>query len=321
MTISVIGSGKIVGEVLKMLRQELPAIKPVSIFAHRNIERAEALMQEFGIAELYTDFDALLRQDKADVLYIANVNTTHYEFAKKALLAGRHVIVEKPICMTVAETEELIALARQKRLMLVEAVSLLHMPNIEAVRRQLPSLGRIRMIRCDYSQYSSRYDRYLQGIVEQAFDPAFGGGALRDLNVYNINFMTSLFGMPRSAEYKANLGYNGIDTSGMLVMQYPDFQCLCSAAKDCDGVSHALIQGERGMLYIEGPVSVLKGFKVSLRNADGSFQSTEYNENQPKHRLFHEFETFLRIYESGDFESLYPYQDISLNVMKIIESS
>ncbi len=321
MTISVIGSGKIVGEVLAMLRNELPAIKPISIFAHRSIGRAEALMQEYGMAKLYTDYDALLAQDKADVLYIANVNTAHYEFAKKALNAGRHVIVEKPICMTVAETEELISLAREKRLMLVEAVSLLHMPNIEAVRRMLPSLGRIRMVSCDYSQYSSRYDRYLQGIVEQAFDPAFGGGALRDLNVYNINFMVSLFGMPQSAEYQANLGYNGIDTSGMLVMKYPDFQCVCSAAKDCDGMSHGIIQGERGMLYVEGPVSVLKGFNVSRRDVNGQYQTSDYNENQPKHRLFHEFETFLRIYESGDFESLYPYQDISLNVMRIIENA
>lgn len=321
MTLSVIGSGMIVEEVLKMLRAELPNIHVQSIFAHSNICRARQLAYDFKIPQVFTDYEQLLREDQSDFVYIANVNTAHYDFALKALQAERNVILEKPICMTYAETEHLVSIARENNLMLIEAVSLLHMPNMRALKEKVKQMGRIRLVECDYSQYSSRLDRYYLGDVAPAFDPACGGGALRDLNVYNINFVVALFGAPESVEYHPNRGFNGVDTSGILVMHYPDFQCVCSAGKDCYGNPYAQIQGDRGIIRVEGPVSVLKGFSITTRTADSPKElvKCEVNQNFFAHRLAHEFDTIQTLFETRNFEAFRYYQDISLAVMKIID--
>jgi predicted dehydrogenase len=318
MTISIIGSGMIVGEVLAMLSDELPHIKVRSIYAHSNLQRARQLADDFGIERVYCDYDALLREDTADYIYIANVNTAHYAFARKALNAGRNVIVEKPICMTYEETRSLVTIAEEKKLFFIEAVSLLHMPNMTAIREALPSLGKIKLVHCDYSQYSSRYDRYLMGDVAPAFNPDLGGGALRDLNVYNINFVVSLFGRPDSVEYKANRGYNGIDTSGILLMTYPDFQCVCSAAKDSYGKPYASIQGDKGILYVDGAVNTLRHFTVTARDKEGRLLTVEHEHNTFRHRLAHEFEEFRMMLEKRDFQAEERYQNISLEVMRCV---
>ena len=323
MTISVIGSGKIVKEVLGMLREEVPAVVPQSIFAHSDISRARQLAYEYDIPELFTDYDELLRVDQSDFVYIANINTAHYDYALRALEAGRNVIIEKPVCMTLRETETLIRMARERQLMLIEAVSLLHMPNMRALKEKLPDIGRVHLVECDYSQYSSRYDRYLKEDVAPAFDPASGGGALRDLNVYNINFVVALFGSPERVEYHANRGFNGVDTSGILIMHYPDFQCVCSSGKDCYGLPYGQIQGERGIIRVEGPVSVLKSFSLTKRvdEPEPTLVTTDYNLNFFRHRLAHEFDTIRTLFETRNFEALNHYQDISLAVMRIIESA
>jgi scyllo-inositol 2-dehydrogenase (NADP+) len=319
MTISVIGSGKIAGEVLGMLRTELPDIRPLSIFSHSNIERAESLAREYGIPHLYTDYGELLRCDTSDFLYIANVNTAHYAFAMKALEAGRNVIIEKPLCMTGDEAERLVATARAKGLMLIEAVSLLHMPNMKSIGAALPLLGRVRLVECDYSQYSSRYDRYLQGDVAPAFDPQYGGGALRDLNVYNLHFVVSLFGEPCSVDYHPNVGFNGVDTSGILNLHYRDFECVCSAAKDSWGRPYGQIQGEKGILRVEGPVNVLSGYELSVCNEKGQLVTTRHNANTFRHRLAHEFDAIRKMFEHRDYATFKHYQDISLAVMRILQ--
>lgn len=321
MTIGIIGSGMIVAEMLAMLRDELPQIQPNAIYAHSNVDQARQLAEAYGIPNLYTDYDTMLSEDDSDCLYIANVNTAHYEYALAALHAGRSVIIEKPICMTYVQTLQLITLARTKGLFLIEAVSMLHMPNMAQLRRMTASLGHVSIVNCDYSQYSSRYDRYLEGDIAPVFDPKMGGGALHDLNVYNINFVISLFGEPLKIDYKANIGHNGIDTSGILYMQYDGFQCVCSASKDSYGSPRATIQGDRGIIVVDGPVSILSKFKATLRAEDGTLSTTEYAENTFRHRLAHEFAAFEKMLSSGDTKTMEYFQNISLSVMKCIRDA
>src|SRR3712207_7502199 len=86
MEISVIGTGMIAREVLAMLRKEDLGIGVSSIYAHQDKAKADELAGEYGIERVFTDYEALLREDKADFLYIAVVNTAHYPMAREALL-------------------------------------------------------------------------------------------------------------------------------------------------------------------------------------------------------------------------------------------
>src|SRR3712207_745340 len=165
MEISVIGTGMIAREVLAMLRKEQLGIGVSSIYAHQNKAKAEELAHEYGIEKVFTDYDELLCDDTADFLYIALVNTAHYPLARKALLAGRNVIVEKPMAMTAEEVKELMELAHERGCWLFEAMTLVHLPNFDFVLRHLKDIGPVRAVMANYSQLSSRYERYLQGDV------------------------------------------------------------------------------------------------------------------------------------------------------------
>ncbi|MBQ7180543.1 MAG: Gfo/Idh/MocA family oxidoreductase [Bacteroidaceae bacterium] len=291
MKISIAGTGKIVEEVLQMLQREFQGeIEVTGIFARdQSVEHAIDLCMAYAPGGfVYTDYERMLQEAEADFVYIANANHVHYDYARRALMAGRSVIVEKPLTLTRAETEALYDLAIERTLYCLPAFSLLYMPLFEELVKVLPQIGTVRLVECNYSQYSSRYDRYLQGIMTPAFDPSQGGGALMDINIYNLCFTVALFGPPRTVQYQRNLGYNGVDTSGTLLLQYPGFVASLSGAKDCDGPSHGIIQGERGYIRVDGPVSTMRQFTLCLRGQD----SQVFRASEGPHRLSYEFRAF-----------------------------
>lgn len=283
-----------------MLRQERLDIKVNSIYAHSNVERAGQLADTYNIDKVYTDYDELLREDLSDMVYIANVNDQHFPFALKALQASRHVIIEKPICLKAEELDTLIALARDRHLYIFEAMTIRYMPNFIRLKEDVQRLGKIRIVEANYSQYSSRYDQYRQGIVLPAFDPEHAGGALLDLNIYNITQVISLFGPPESKHYYPNRGFNGIDTSGVMIMRYPDFTAVCTASKDADGDSHITIEGERGYIHVKGVTSVCQEYELHLRGE----QPVVVKEERSVHRLAYEFRRFAEIFEHRDYDAM-----------------
>lgn len=314
MKLSIIGTGKIANEVIKALRDEAPDIEISSIFAHSNKNKADEMARQYGIPNVYANYELLLKQDDADFIYIGLVNTAHYEYAKEALLAGRNVILEKPFTSTYQEAVELASIAQERRLWLFEAVTTLHLPNYKHTRGLLKQVWPVHIVRCNYSQYSSRYDRYLKGDVAPAFDPKLGGGALNDLNIYNINTTVGLFGKPVSSQYYANKGFNGVDTSGVLIMQYPGFIAECTAAKDSESPSSVVVQGEKGTIIIPSAPNEMS--RVVLLKNKGSIVSQG---NKYISRLVHEFKDFEQIWESRDYDAMNHYLDISLTVMQVIE--
>ncbi|MDQ0971335.1 putative dehydrogenase [Neobacillus niacini] len=124
-------------------------------------------------------------------VYVASPNSLHFEQAYRALEFGKHVIIEKPITSTIAEIESLINLAEQKNLMLFEAITTIHLPNFHLIKQNIGKLGPLKFIQCNYSQFSSRYNSLLSGQTPNVFNPKFSGGALVDINIYNLHFVMS----------------------------------------------------------------------------------------------------------------------------------
>lgn len=318
MKLGIVGSGGIVKDVLIALKP-INTIEIQAIWVRPHSEsKGQALAQKNNISQVYTDYEAFLKQADIDTAYIALVNSAHYEYAKKALLAGHNVIVEKPFGSNLREVQELVQLAKEKNLFLWEAVSLLHMPNFRKLQELLPKLGPIRMVQANYSQYSSRYDKYLEGTVLPAFDPQLSGGALYDINIYNLNLIIGLFGAPNSLVYQAHKGFNGIDTSGVVLMSYPEFQALAIGAKDSGSPSTCLIQGEKGWLKIETAPNQLEKIACQIR---GENKVREYALNQYPHRLSHEFAAFAAMLANKDFAGRDLYLNISLQVAEAAEKA
>ncbi len=156
----------------------------------------------------------------------------------------KHVLCEKPFTSNYDEAQHLITLAHEKNLFIFDAITSAFLPNVQEIRSHLKEIGEIKIVLMNYSHYSSRYDKFKNGEVLPAFDPNKCGGALMDLNIYNLNLALYLFGEPKQTTYQANM-MNGIDTSGVLSMDYDTFKCVCIAAKDCTAPATVTIQGDK----------------------------------------------------------------------------
>lgn len=257
MKVGIVGNGMIVPIAIEaMLRA---AIEVTSLWC-RNGSKGKPIIEKYHIQNQYTDYQVFLGDDSFDTVYIGLTNTLHYQYAKDAILAGKHVIVEKPFTVSVTEAKELQALALKYGCMLFEAILSRYSQNYEHLREELPKIGNIKLIQANFSKYSSRYDKFRKGIMTPTFDKACGGGALMDLNVYNIHFVVGLFDMPKKVQYYPNLAENSVDTSGILIMVYPNFQAVCTAAKDSSSDPFVIIQGEEGtIVYPERPGYVRYG--------------------------------------------------------------
>ncbi len=313
MKISVIGTGMIATEVITVLKTEAKGIEITSIFSHSNKEKAEALAKMNHIARVYTDYAQLLKEDEADFVYIALVNSAHYDFASKALAADRNVIIEKPFTMTLTEAETLTAMARQRQLYLFEAISPLHTPNFRLVKESLNRIAPVHLVQCNFSQYSSKFERYLQGDIAPAFSPDLGGGALNDLNVYNISVILGLFGRPSSTQYFVNRGHNGIDTSGIMVLTYPTMTATCTGAKDSSSPSFIIIQGEKGWIRIPTTANEFGSVEIMEQG-----KLTSYQRNAYESRLTHEFIDFKDVWERKDYRQMEEWLDRSVEVVRVM---
>lgn len=318
MNLGIAGSGGIVSEALTAL-EPVESVQAKAIWVRPHSQpKGQALAQDYDIPALYTDYEAFLQQADIDTVYIGLVNSAHYEYTRKALLFGKNVIVEKPFASNLREVRELVELAQEKNLFLWEAVSLLHMPNFAKLQELLPQLGTIRMVQANYSQYSSRYDKYLSGTVLPAFDPQLSGGALYDINIYNLNLIVGLFGSPKSVSYHPTKGFNGIDTSGVAILAYDGFQSVAVGAKDSASPSGCLIQGEKGYIQVDAAPNELTRI-VLCHRMDG--RKEEYALNRYSHRLSHEFAHFAAMLADNDLTLRDHYLTISLQVAEVAEKA
>lgn len=365
MKLAFIGTGKIVNDALYAI-EPIENIEKQALFARpHSKEKGLEMIRKYGIKNLYTDYDALLsggrpegtlsdiepsgKAEKADpkdstvscegpsdidTVYIGIVNSLHYSYAKKALMAGKNVILEKPFTGTYAQAKELFDLAHEKDLMIFEAVTILHNPVFTEMQKNIDKLGTVRMALCNYSQYSSRYDNYLAGNIEHSFDKEFFGGALYDINVYNLHYMAGLFGEPSGAVYYPNIGPNGIDTSGTCILQYGGFSAVCKGAKDSDSECFISIQGEKGSMKISGKPNIASSLTTTyidpdrhdlVRDAAGAMvrpvRTETYKAPECHHRMTQEFRDFADIIDDHDTERARVFEEETLRVMKILDGN
>ncbi len=307
MKIGIVGSGNITTEVLPLLEQ-CGWSAAALCGTRRSWETVQRLCAKYNIKTGFYDYAEFLRQKSFDVVYIATPNHLHFEMAKQAMEAGKHVILEKPLTSTYDEAKTLMSLAKKRQAFLFEAISTVYLPNFAKLKEWLPEVGDVKIVSCNFSQYSRRYDRFKQGEILPVFDPKKAGGALMDLNVYNLHYLVGLFGSPKQIQYLPNIE-QGIDTSGILLLTYDTFQAVSVAAKDCSAPCSYVIQGTKGYIMQKTPAN--RCGEIVLRKNDGTEKKFDAS---PAHRLTSEFCAFAKEIESGDREFCYQQLEHSLIV-------
>ena len=314
MKLGILGTGQIVNTLMGII-QKLPFEKVYVLGTEHSRQKVEDMVSTNHLDGAFFNYEELLNSE-IDTVYVALPNFLHYSFAKEAMEHGKHVILEKPITANTSELRELIALAQKYQVMMVEAMNIHYMPAYQKLKAELPAIGRPRIVSMNYSQYSSRYDAFKQGEVLPAFDPKKAGGALMDLNVYNLHALVGLFGKPEQIHYTANVE-RGIDTSGILTLRYPDFSAVCIAAKDCKAPVSCTIQGDTGALCVDQPMNQITAWR-RLTN-DG--HEYAFAVDAPEQRHYHEFVEFIRMFDQKDSEKMKEMLTISLAVSEIMEKA
>ncbi|WP_299323784.1 Gfo/Idh/MocA family oxidoreductase [uncultured Gemella sp.] len=313
MKLGIIGSGMIVKDFLSFAH-ELPEIKLEAIAA-RNIENLKELQSKYNIKNIYTDIDLCLENKEIDTIYVAVPNNLHYEVAKKALEAGKNVICEKPFTLKYDEAVELFEIAEARGLILIEAITNQYQKNYLDIKDNIDNIGEIRLVECNFSQLSSRYEAFKNGVIAPVFDKSKGGGVLGDLNIYNIHFVVGLFGKPNKVHYSPNI-VNDVDTSGILLLEYNNFKVVCIAAKDTFNNSYVNIQGDQGIIKVIGPTNEVPNYSIQTKD-----NLINENKNIHSHRMFAEFKKFVEVINNKDFKFMNDQKEHTLNVMYIYEEA
>lgn len=303
--------------VIDMFWEAYPDLQGVAVSAiccrPQSVQKANQWAKQYGIPAVYTDYARFLQEGDFDFVYNGTVNSRHFIETKQALLAKRNVILEKPFTATAAETDELCALAQQNNVWLFEAITTLHLPAMAFLRQQLPQIGAVHAVQMNFSAYSSRYADYLAGEQNVTFDPAHAGGALYDMNIYNLHLLIALLGAPKAVQYYPNKGWNGIDTSGTAVLQYDGCVATLTAAKDGAGINGMALQAESGQLVVPcDPNACVKSYAiVGGERREGPATM--------RHRMTYEFEAIAAMYQANDTEKMQQLLRHTQLVMQTVE--
>lgn len=259
-----IGTNFVVEWFLEAAKQ-CPELHYISAYSRRK-ETAEAFAHKYGAEGFCTTLEEIADNDKISAVYIASPNSLHFQQARLLLEAGKHVLCEKTITSNRRELEALLALARKNGVTILEAMRPIFDPGFHLIEQTLPKLGKIRRVTFQYGKYSSRYDRFKQGVIENAFNPAFSNGALTDIGVYCIHSLVRLFGMPEHVIARGIFLGNGVDGAGTILASYEGMQAELLYSKISDNRIPSQIQGEEGTLVI---YELPSPFRIELYNRQG----------------------------------------------------
>lgn len=187
--------------------------------ASRTFEKAEAFRQENGIQRAYGTYEGMMSDVEVEAVYIATPNTLHLENAKMCLMAGKHVLCEKPFTINAKQSRMLYALAREKGLFIMEAFWIRFLPVLLKMRELIAEgeIGEVRHVRSDYGFIPA--DSH--SMVKR--DAALGAGALLDIGIYNLGFAHMVMdAAPIHISSTVRRNQYGTDDFSAVLLQYPD---------------------------------------------------------------------------------------------------
>lgn len=282
----------------------------------RTEEKAKEFADQNGAEYIFTDLEEMAASDVIDAVYIASPNSFHAEQAITLMKHGKHVICEKPIASNVAEIEKMIETAKENNVLLMEAMRSTVTPNFKSIQENLHKIGTVRRYFGNSCQYSSRYDKYKEGTVLNAFNPAFSNGSMMDIGIYCLYPMVVLFGEPESVKANAYLLESGVDGEGSILLNYGDKEGVVMYSKISNSFVPSEIQGENGSILID---HIQDMSKIEIRYNDGRTEDITVEQDKPK--MYYEAKEFIELIERGELESKVNSHANSLAVMKIMSEA
>jgi predicted dehydrogenase len=285
----------------------------ISAVFSRDLSRGKAYAEQQCIGGCYDDEATFFFSNEIDAVYIASPNTLHYRQSLCALESGKHVLCEKPLAINASQAERMLSLAREKGLVLLEAIRPVHDPFLSALKENLHKVGRVRRATFEFCQYSSRYDRFLAGERPNVFEASLGNASLMDLAVYCLHACVALFGVPEQLTAAASFLPNGTEAAGTMLLNYGEQQTTISYSKVTQSVHPSIVQGELGTLTFD---TLNQPSYLRMLYRDGR---TEELFTPVKNNMVHELNTFANLIATK--ASTREFDEQSLSVMRLLDEA
>lgn len=226
-------------------------------------EKGEQFAAENGIAKSYASFDEMLAD--VDAVYVATPHLSHYEYSKRAIEAGKHVLCEIPLVLEKAQAEELYALAEAKGVMLMEANKTAHCPAFNHLMVMIKSgaIGEVVDIEASLS-------RLLPDKTRREFDAAQAGGSMYESAVYPLLPIFRLLGTEYTNLNIYSRMENGVDIYTKGVMRYPKAVCSFKLGLGVKTEGNLVISGTKGYAYVQAPWWKTDYFELRYENQNNN---------------------------------------------------
>lgn len=285
----------------------------------RKEETGAAFAERHSIPEVFTDYKKFLSSD-IDAVYVASPNFIHCSQTIMALEHKKHVLCEKVMAVNEAEVRSMIDCARRNQVVLLEAMRPDFDPAFDIVEQNLNRIGRLRRATFEFCQYSSRYDKFREGIVMNAFDPTLGNAAVMDIGVYCIHSLVRLFGMPQEIQAFSTKLSNDFDGSGIVLMKYETMIAEAVYSKISVSVNPSVIQGEDGSIlidYISKPEKICLQLRESARDTLEGAGREILPFIPADNNMIYEIQEFIKLINENNID--HKYLQYSLDTIRVID--
>lgn len=312
MKFGIIGTNWITDRFIKAAKAH-PEFSIGAVYS-RTEEKGKEFAATYEIQHVYTDMKEMYKSGNIDAVYIASPNSFHVEQSILAIENGIHVLCEKPAAISVEEMDRVIEASNQYGVTYMEAMKSTVTPSFLNLKKNLAKIGQIRRFVFHYNQYSSRYDKYKEGIIENAFKPELGNGAKMDLGVYCIAPIIHLAGEPNNVLRNSYLLSTGADGQGSMIFDYNGKEAVIMYSKISDSYLPSEIQGENGVIEID---RISDPKQIILRYRDG--KTEDFSVPHEFDTMYYELEEFIKCVNNRQVESAINTHEISRQVVKLLE--
>lgn len=240
--VAVIGLGQIAHRFCTTVN----ALDEINLYAvaSRSSNKADIFAKQFQADKHYGNYDEVYIDPKVDLVYIALINSCHYENIIKALSHNKHVLCEKPACLSIKELEEVTKLANEKQLFFMEAMKTVFLPAITAAKQHIlnGTIGDIKTISANFG---------FIGDNQRLFEKTLGGGSMFDVGIYNVAVINFLMDSKPMKIKSSNHYQNGVDVSSHAMIEYDDFTAMIFSSLVMKSNKQLIIYGTKGYITID----------------------------------------------------------------------
>lgn len=289
----------------------------------RTQERANEFAAKYDIPYTFTSLEEMAASPLIDAVYIATPNYLHASQSILCMKHGKHVLCEKPMASNAYEVKQMIAASRQYGVTLMEAMKPTLTPNFRVLREALPKAGVIRRYFASYCQYSSRYDKFKEGIVLNAFKPELSNGAMMDIGVYTVYPMVVLFGRPNKISASGVVLSTGTDGQGVVNFEYEGMNATVLYSKIANSSLPTEIEGEDGNFMLD-KINQINRVTWQARPVASSGKGPltpveDISAVTDKDEYYYEVAEFINLVQAGKLESEVNSHENSLITIEIID--